>query len=184
MAEILGKLGRVKPRPQVMQIVVVVAAEPAGNVQSARRCSRRLAQDTEGLDQMMQPFFGTDTGEIANDVRRFLTLGRGSAMTGQVEAGVNYVEAFASNAEIAGHELGIIRAGGDEAVDLTAVVANQTNRLGAKQLGQGSQKDIVPLERAKHRNSELPLDLMNHAGNQGVGKTDDLGLDFVGQPAY
>ena len=73
----------------------------------------------------MQPFFRTDSGEVADGKRVRVGAGTGPAMACKVDAGVDDVDAFAGDRELLRHIVGVVVASGDEAVDLAAVVADQ-----------------------------------------------------------
>ena len=131
----------------------MVVAEPAGDVQPASRRAGRLFEQLERLGQDVQSLLRTDAGEVA-DGEGPLPFGARPAVAGEVQAGMDDVDALARNAEIVGHEVGVVGGGGDEAVDLAAVLADQRQATAAVRLRQRFEKDVVALQRAQHRHAQ------------------------------
>ena len=67
----------------------------------------------------------------------------GVAVAVQVQPRMHDVDAVAGNVEIAGHEVGVIAAGGDEAVDVAAL-SRISSRPGRGGLRQASRKMSSP----------------------------------------
>ena len=110
-------------------------------------------------------------------------VGGAAAVAGQVQARIDDVDAFARNAEVVRHEVGVVAAGGDEAVDLAAVLADQ-RRAPAARYGSGSdsRKMSSPCSEQRTGTPSRRLSSWHHAGEEDVGQVDDLRLDLVRQP--
>ena len=76
-------------------------------------------------------------------------------MSGQVETRIDNRDAGARNLEILRHEVRIKATGGDEAIDLLAMFANQLKALTAKGLRKRFEVEVVSLERAQHRDAQV-----------------------------
>src|SRR5437867_4388405 len=111
----------------------------------------------------MQAFLRTDAGEIADRVRPGIAHRSRAAMAGQVETRVNNMDPFTRNVEIAGHEIGIVEARGNEAVHLTAMLPDQVETLAAMRLGQGFEINIIALECSENGYVEPALDLVHQS---------------------
>ena len=102
----------------------VLRAEPAGGAEPARRRGRHFPQTDERLREGVQPLLRGDAGEVADGVRRLGALGARAAVAFEAQPGVDGRDLFARQAEIRGHEVGVERARGDEAVNGFDVLAD------------------------------------------------------------
>src|SRR5882724_6790600 len=103
-------------------------------------------------------------------------------MSDQIQAGINDMNLLTRDGQVVGHEVGIVAASRDEAVDLSAMIANQLQRLLLGRLRQRFEENVVPLERGQNGNLEPSLQLMHQAGKQDVGQIHNLRPDFRLQP--
>src|SRR5438105_10667014 len=126
----------------VIKISPLILAQPAGDTQTARRRAFRLMQQAECLGHDVEALLRTDAGKVTDGERLFIACRPRSAVAGQVQPGVNDVDALARNGEISRHEVGTVPAGGDEAVELLAMFANQFQTSLAERFGESFQIDV------------------------------------------
>ena len=99
-------------------------------VKAAARLSPKLLADLLELTgrqfhEYVQSLLGTDAGEIADREWSAVDTRPRVAKAFQVEPGMDDVDAFAWQAEVACHEVGIIMARGDEAHEILAIGADE-----------------------------------------------------------
>src|SRR5207244_8915461 len=97
---------------------------------------RHPRENAESIGKNVKPLVGADAGKIADGERFAVRFGARSSMPGQVQTWMDHVNSLPRDREVLGHELGVIPACGNEAVDLPAVCANQSQAFAAKRLGQ------------------------------------------------
>jgi hypothetical protein len=166
----------------VVEVELVVFPQPARDPQSALRQIGLLPQNAISFGQVVQPFFGTDAGEIADGERRIAPCPGKAIVAMQIKPRVNHMHAFARNGEVSGHKVGVEAAGRDVALDIAAVGPDQVQSLVPISLGERFEKNIVPLQGAHHRHIDALADFMQHARNQHVRQHDDVRMNLVGQP--
>src|SRR6185437_2135090 len=88
---------------KVREIALMIAAEPAGDVQPALLRTGRLLEQLKRLGQKVQPLFRTNAREIA-DRERSLPFGARPAVAEEAQTGMNHMNARARDVEIVGHE--------------------------------------------------------------------------------
>src|SRR5438874_4749193 len=179
MIKIVGQTGLLQSFLNALQISSIVFAKPTGYAQAARWRPRRLAENSEGLGQRVQTFFGANTGKIADRVWTPVFRRLRAAMTSQVQAGIHHMDPRARNAEIVHHEVGIVDASRDETVDLAAMLANEIKTLAAVRLGQGFEVDVVALQRTEDRYTQALFELVHQSRQHCIRQIDDLGVPFV-----
>src|SRR5205807_3733936 len=71
MLEVAGQPGPLQDLALLLEKEAIVAAEPTGHAQAARRRARLLTEETERLHRAMKTLFRADAREVANRERRF-----------------------------------------------------------------------------------------------------------------
>src|SRR5205807_4716823 len=123
--------GLLDPPPLLIVIGPVIFAEPAGHPQPARGGPWPMSHPQERIHKNVEPLLRTDAGEITDGVRLAWRARGGAAVATQVQAGVDDVGALGRQTEQLAHVSGVIAAGGHEAVNFAAVVADQVERPAA-----------------------------------------------------
>ena len=144
--------------------------------------SWRLPENAERRGQRVQTLFGTDAGKITDRVGSSVSRRARAAVAGQVQAGIHYVDPFARNPKVVGHEVGVVNTRGDEAIDLRAVLPDQIEALAPVRLRQRLQVNIIPLQRTQDRHVKPAFELVHQSRQQAVCQIDDLRPHFGGQP--
>src|SRR5262245_20823944 len=151
MLKPVADAGTVQFLPQLGQVIPLVLAQPARDVQPAGWRAGCPLQEAERIHENVKPFLRTNSCEIANSDWSVTAFVLRPSVTGEIEPWVNHVAAFRRNAEITRHELRIVLAGRNESIDLAAVVADQLNRLRLERLRQCLEENVVALQRADNR---------------------------------
>src|SRR5262249_6165210 len=120
---------------QGVEIILLMFAEPPGYAQAAGLSRRLTAQNAIRVYQNVQSLFETDAREVADRERRAVARRARYAMPPEVQTRINHVDALARDPEIVRHEIRIVAAGRDEAVNRPAVLADQRQRLVAVHVG-------------------------------------------------
>ena len=135
----------------VVKILFMRLAQPAGDAQPAALAPGVGPQQSKRLGQDVQPFFRTDPGEVADRERPAVARRPRPTVAAQVQSRIDDVDALARDGQVLRHEVGVVAARSDEAVDLAAVFADQLERLRPERLRQRVEKNVVALERAEDR---------------------------------
>src|SRR5207244_1153333 len=70
---------------------------------------------------------------------------------------------------------------GDEAIDVMGVLAHQIAGLGFPGIDHGVEKNILAGQLADDGDLELLAEIGGGAEEHGVGKSDDVGFDFIAE---
>ena len=89
----------------------------------------------------------------------------------------------AREAQIAGHEVRVVRARGDEAVHGSGVPRDERLRPRAPGLAERLEEEVLALERADDRTAEGPLQRRRHADEQGVRQDGEVERRLVPEEA-
>src|SRR5579885_3118037 len=124
----------------------MVAAKPTRDVTSALFGSDNQLEQVERFGQNVKPLFRTDASEITDGEGPWL-FGARPAVSDEVQAGKNDMNARTRDGEIFGHEVGVVSRRGDEAIDLAAVKSGQSEAATSMGFRQRFQKNVVALKR-------------------------------------
>src|SRR5262249_24416139 len=156
--EVLGQSCLGEITPHLLEVRPIVLPQPARDTQPGRWAARRLSQQAERLGEDVQRLLGTDACEIANCEGPPLRPppppspprgggggggGGGPAVASKVEARPDNVDALARNLKVTRHEIGVIVARADKAVDAATVLPDQVEAFLPVRLGQGFQVDVI-----------------------------------------
>src|SRR5262245_28695191 len=86
-------------------------------------------------------------------------------------------------AEVARHELCVVLARGEIAIDPFAVRSDQLDRTTPIVLRQGFEKDVVSLEGRQDRAAPVALQFRNQAREKHVGQDHDVGTEIGCEPS-
>src|SRR5262249_41658606 len=98
--------------------LVLIGAEITANAQLCRRASGIAPQEAKRIGQNVDALFSANTGEVTNAERQLRAQSIRLAVSLEIEARIDDVDFLAGQIEIAGHEIGVVATGGDEAVNL------------------------------------------------------------------
>src|SRR5262245_47015907 len=132
----------------------------------------------------MQSLLRCDAGEVADGERRDgFELAR-PAVALKVQSRMNDFDPLAVDAEVAGHEIGVVAAGGNEPGRSRAVLTDERDRLLAVRSRKCIEEDVIALEIRHDRHAEPAFDLGDQAGEQDVRQRDDFRFDVTGEPIH
>src|SRR5262245_64412037 len=102
----------------------------------------------ERVGQNVQPLFGGDAGKVANG--RLSASGfRLSAfgfVAAKLDAGINDLKSITRETQIAAHEVRVVLAGGDVAIDVRAIGADLGDRLSPDVGREHFKIDVIALQ--------------------------------------
>src|SRR5882724_5983107 len=99
MHDLVSQPGGMELGQLLLEKTALVFAEPAGNMQPARRRRGCAAQEAKGVNQDVQSFFRANTGEVADGERRLAPGPFAVTVAFQVQPRVHHVDALAPDAE-------------------------------------------------------------------------------------
>ncbi len=141
----------------------------------ARRLEARVgeaavvAEDAVGLGQEVQALLGRDAGQVADGEGPVGLLLPRRAVPVQVDADGHGVDASAVEAEVGGHEVGVVVARRHEGVHRSRVPADQLLRLRPVPVAEAFQEEVLALERADDGSLQLPAQGRGQADEERVG---------------